>query len=145
MRASNLTIEPFRPAHFGRLDLQAAQAYVREYVTAGYLAGLAAGGPAYTILDGERAMFCGGLKEFSTERGMLWSYIARDAGVHFTRLHRYVKRFIGTVERAEITATCQTGFAVGARWLQMLDFRFVRPLGPFGLARVPHDLYLRVP
>ena len=89
-------------------------------------------------------MLLGGLVEFSAERGMLWSILSARAGGVLVRLHRYALRFIETVDRAEITATCQTGYAAGARWLGLLGFERWQALGPYGPAAVPHDLYLRV-
>lgn len=141
-RASDFTVEAFRPEHFGQIELQPAQAHTRAHTTLEHLERLACG-HAYTLREGSRVILCGGLAEIDYGRGMLWSYISRDAGAHFVRMHRYVSRFIATLPHHEITATCQEGFAQGRRWLELLDFTFVRALGPWGPARVPHDLYVR--
>lgn len=142
--ASDMVITRFIPEHFYALDLQPSQAYVRECTTLEHLVRLSEGGPCYSgIVDGH-VMFCGGLKEYGPDRGVLWSFIDRRAGAHFVRLHRYVERFLEVVDRPLIQATCRTGFEAGARWLSMLGFEFVRPLGPYGAAGMPHDLYLRV-
>ena len=144
MRAAEIVIERFRPEHFERIELQPSQAYVRAHTPRAKLEELAAAGPAYAALVGDRVLACGGLAERGPDAGILWSFIARDAGRHFVRLHRYVCRFLETVDRPEIFATCRSDFAEGRRWLELLGFDFLTPLGPYGPAGVPHDLFLRV-
>jgi len=143
-RASELTVERFVPAHFEALELQPSQAYVRAHTPREKLEELAAAGPAFTVRVGGRALICGGLAERGPDVGMLWSFVSRDTGRHFLRLHRVACRFIETVDRAQIFATCRSDFAEGRRWLELLGFDFHKPLGPYGPAGVPHDLYLRV-
>lgn len=142
--ASELTVARFVPAHFAALELQDSQRYVRDHMPIERLIRLANGGPAYTGFVDGRVICCGGLREYDENRGVLWSFIGRDAGPHFVQLHRYVARFIETVDRAHIQATCRTGFAAGARWLELLGFTWSRSLGPYGPACVPHDLFERV-
>lgn len=144
MRGNDLTVARFSPEHFDAIELQPAQAYVREHMTRAQLDRLALGGPAYTVLRDGRPVLLGGLVEFNAERGMLWSILSAHAGPVLLRLHRQTLRFLETVDRPEITATCQTGYAAGARWLALLGFEWWQALGPYGPARVPHDLYLRV-
>lgn len=141
--ASDFELVRFEPAHFDAIDLQDAQLISRAFTTPDYLADLAAG-PAYTLIRGGAPICAFGLKEFGPDRGMLWSYLARHSGPYLGRIRRCALRFLSVFDRPEITSTCQTGFAAGARLLSLLGFEFVRPLGPFGRAGIPHDLYLRV-
>lgn len=104
-----MTIEPFRPQDFAQLDLQPAQAYARAVMTPEYLAELATVGPAYTASIEGKVLFCGGLADHP-RYPMLWSYVGRDAGRHFLRLHRGVERFLQVFDRPLIAATCLTGF-----------------------------------
>lgn len=142
--ASDLRIARFVPAHFEALEPQPAQLYVREHTSPEQLRELAECGPAYTVLEGERVIFCGGLREYDAARGVLWSFVAADAGAHFVRIHRYVARFLEVFDRAHIQATCRTGFAAGARWLTMLGFTWSRSIGPYGPGGVSHELFERV-
>lgn len=142
--ASELRVVPFVPAHFDCIELQPAQAYVREYTTREHLAELASCGPAVTIIDGDRPILCGGMREYGAERGVLWSYLSADAGAHFIRLHRMTERFIEIFDRAHLQATCRTGFQAGARWLTLLGFTWSRSIGPYGPAGIPHELFERV-
>lgn len=144
INASNLSVLQFVPPHFDALELQPSQAYVRAYTGIEKLQELAERGPAYTILAGGRVIFCGGLREYGSQRGVLWSFIAPIAGDRFVAVHRHVCRFIETVERPYMQATCRSGFAAGARWLRMLGFQFEKPLGHYGPGQVPHDLFMRV-
>lgn len=139
-----MIVEPFKPEHFERLALQPAQEYARAYVTPHHLGILANEGPAYTISFGGQVLFCGGLIEDGPDRGMLWSYIAHDAGKHFLRIHRSVMRFLEVYDRPLIGAACLTGFEQGWRWLEQLGFTWHKQLGPFGPARRPHDFFMRV-
>lgn len=141
---SDRSIVRFDPAHFEGIELQPSQEYVRAHTPRERLQRLAERGPAYTFFAGGRVICCGGLYEYGPERGVLWSYVSRHAGPHFTWLHRCALRFLETVDRPHMQATCRTGFEQGARWLAMLGFRWSRSLGPYGPAGVPHELFERV-
>lgn len=142
--ASNLTIVRFVPEHFEQLRLQPSQEYVRAHTPRAHLDELAERGPAFSVFAEGKLICCGGLREYGPDRGVLWSFVARHAGRHFVALHRCAMRFLETVERPHIQATCRTGFTAGARWLSMLGFRWTRSLGPYGPAGVPHELFERV-
>lgn len=142
--ASRLTVVRFEPAHFDRLELQPSQEYVRAHTPRSHLEELASQGPAVSFFAGDRLICCGGLREYGPDRGVVWSYIDRRAGRHFVALHRCALRFLETVERSHMQATCRTGFEAGAHWLRMLGFTWSRSLGPYGPGRVPHELFERV-
>lgn len=142
--ASELRVVPFVPAHFDCIELQPAQAYVREYTTREHLAELASCGPAVTIIDGDRPILCCGMREYGPHRGVLWSYISPVPPRQFVRLHRIAERFIEICDRAHLQATCRTGFQAGARWLTLLGFTWSRSIGPYGPAGMPHELFERV-
>jgi len=143
-RRSDLRIAAFRPEHLEALDLQRAQAFSREHLTQPYLLELATTGPAFTVFAGETPIFCGGLREYGPERGILWAMISRDAGRHFVALHRRTRALIREwAKERDLFTACQAGFGAGARWLEMLGFTRVCALGPYGPAGVPHDLYRR--
>lgn len=142
--ASKLTIVPFEVEHFAELELQPSQAYLRAHTGIDRLRELAERGPAFSWFAADRLICCGGLREFGSDRGVLWSFVAAHAGAHFTALHRSSLRFLETVDRPLMQSTCRSGFEAGSRWLHMLGFRWSREIGPWGPMGVPHDLFERV-
>lgn len=139
-----MRLERFAPQHFHRMQLQPAQAYVRECTSDAHLDRLAKGGAAYAVLEGEEVILCGGACQIGADEVALWAFVSPAAGARMLRLSRYAARLIQTLNAGRIVATCQTGFAPGARWLAMLGLRRECHLGPFGPAGVPHDLWVRV-
>lgn len=138
-----MIIEPFTAEHFRAIRLQPSQEFLRQFVTDERCAWLASRGAAYSVLVDGEVMACGGVVEWSSTRGMVWAHLSRDLQPQMTAVHRVAMRLINTYPHLRLQATCQQGFAQGARWLQMLGFIFVRPLPEYGPTRSPHDLYLR--
>lgn len=124
-----MRIEVFKPEHLDRLRLQPAQAYFsREFSQPGY-ASLLGRGPAFTALDGDTVLGCGGAAELWPGRACVWSLLSDSAGPHMRAIHRAVSGFIDQLPYRRIEALVDAGFEPGHRWVKLLGFACETPDG----------------
>jgi len=84
-------------------------------------------GPAYTLVDENNIVLCGGIARDPQGQGWLWTFIKPTT--RFLTVHGYVKRFL-EVHPEPLTATAaQNG--QGCRWLQTLGFTRAESLAGF--------------
>lgn len=141
-----MRIEVFKPEHLERLQLQPAQAYfAREFSQPGY-ASLLAQGPAFTALDGEVVLGCGGAAELWPGRACVWSLLSESAGPHMMAITRAVRGFILQLPHRRIEALVDCDFEAGHRWARLLGFKCETPLGMRSFTPDGRDvcLYARV-
>lgn len=116
-----MTIVPYKAEHLLEMVLQPEQEYALPYVTPAHALALE-GEYAFTALVGGKPIAVGGVKELWKGRALCWTFIARDAGGHFTELHRAVKRLLEIVPYRRLEAEARCDFPQGHRWLKMLGF-----------------------
>lgn len=113
--------EPFAPWHLAAIDVQPGQPELGEHrLERG--AALSATGRCFTLLDGERVLFCGGALSTHENYATLWSAVARDAGAAMLAIERRVRRFIATLDERRVDTTVRAGFAPARRWIERLGF-----------------------
>lgn len=116
-----MIVVPYQAEHFERLRIQDAQA--KEYLAvSGAQAKALENEYAFTALDGEVVLGCGGLYEINQCRGLVWAYVGSEAGKHFTAIHRAVKSFLDIAPHPRIEADVAYDFAPGHRWIKLLGF-----------------------
>lgn len=110
--------EDFSPVHLTAFpDPLATVAYGQELVRRG---------PAYTVIDDQNILLCGGIARDDSGQGWLWSFVKPG---RFICLHGYVRRFIEVHPEPLIATADQSG--PGCRWLEALGFRRTEPLAGF--------------
>lgn len=116
-----MIVIPFRVDHFRAIDIQPAQARVRDMVRADDLAALEAGA-SYTCMHNRAVLACFGWIEIYPHRGSLWALLSASCGRHMTGMTRIAKRLIESApfRRLEIDVDCE--FEQGHRWARMLGF-----------------------
>lgn len=140
-----MLIVPYEPRHYEALTIQAAQMTMGPLSDEQRLA-LGTHGPSYSILDGERTLFCGGAVELWPGRAFVWAVLSGAIGTQFPGVHRAVLRFLEAVPYRRLETAVRSDFAEGQRWARMLAFTCETPggmlaYGPDGLS---YDLYARV-
>lgn len=134
-----IEIQPFHMEHLAALNVQPAQAWLVPHFQT--LAPLYESGPAYTVMRDGRPAACAGL--LWTSRGAhLWALLSRAAPM--VALTRAARRLF-EVYAVRLTATVETGFAAGIRWLEMLGFRRTETVPGFGSDGSDHHIYVREP
>lgn len=116
-----MKVVPFCVEHFEAIDIQPAQARVRDTVRAADLA-CALDKNAFTCLHEDRVLACFGWVEIYPHRGSLWALLSASCGPHLTGMTRIAKRLIDSLpfRRLEMDVDCD--FAAGHRWARMLGF-----------------------
>lgn len=108
---------------------------------------LANAGPSYTALDdeGKPIAICGVIKQWEG-RAVAWGLIGYNAGPHFVRITREVRRFLDTCRIRRIEASADARFPQSIRWLEMLGFKreTPEPMEGYGYDGRPCYLYSRV-
>lgn len=135
-------VRAFQPQDLASVDLQPVQEWIRPHLTLAYGIRLARD-PAFTLLDADQIIACGGIARFTDARPLLWSLVSRHARPHFLALHRVAQRLIACYDEPGLCATCEPGHEQGRRWLELLGFRPEGSLPNFGPDSSTHDLYGR--
>lgn len=140
-----MNIEPFKPEHLHRIELQKAQAMLSpEIVKPEYGPALVAAGPCYSIVDGDVVFACAGFYPQWDGRAIVWALVGANAGRHFLRLHRAVLRAFEIHPYRRVETCVLAGFSEGCRWAEMLGFEregYMRAYAPDGS---DFHLYARV-
>lgn len=140
-----MEIVKFRREHLEKLELQDAQADMREQLK----------DPAYGLmLEQCRFSFtgihdgviigCAGIQEVWEGRAIMWALLSKHAGVHFRSIHRAAMGFITQSEWRRIECVVEDGFDAGHRWAKLLGMEregLMRKYSPTG---VDFHLYSRI-
>jgi hypothetical protein len=124
-----MRIEAFRPEHLDRLQLQPAQAYFEQQFSQPGYASMLSNGPAFTALDGDVVLGCGGAAELWGDRACVWSLLSDRAGPHMMAITRAVRGFILQLPYRRIEALVDREFEAGHRWARLLGFECETPGG----------------
>ena len=135
---------PFKAAHLGAIQLQAAQMYLSEWVTVEQGEALEQS-PSYTAMLDDVPIGAAGVIPIWDGRSMAWSFISDTGPQLFLKCHRATKKFLDdcAVKRIEMTVDCD--HIAAHRWAKMLGFEMeaerMKAYAPDG-----HDcaLYARV-
>lgn len=77
-------------------------------------------------------------------RALVWAMLSQDAGKHFIKIHKAVKKALVECPFRRVEATVDIGFKAGHRWMKMLGFKpegYMRAYTPDGKDQM---LYARV-
>jgi len=117
---------PFKVEHAHQIALQKAQADMRELIDVNALQSRE-GSMAYTALEGDEVLACGGIIDVWPGRGLGWMFLSQNAGRRMLSITRAVKRAIEAYPLRRIEITVDDGFENGHQWARMLGFRLETP------------------
>lgn len=117
-----MKVIPFSADHFWAIDIQPAQAYVRDYVAHEDLKALEAQN-SFTCAKGDKVLACFGWVPLYPTRASLWALISGTSGPHFVGMTRIAKQLTEELDfkRLEMEVDCE--FEQGHRWARMLGFK----------------------
>lgn len=144
-----MEVVQFQPEHLIIMrdqGIQPTQALIVGSLLAdpAYAIALRDGGPSGTAVDGGRILGCAGVMKIWEGRGLAWSVLATDIGVHFVGFHRAVKYFIEHCELRRIEADVQADFPSAHRWMTLLGFEREASRRAYSPDGTDYDLYARV-
>ena len=116
-----IDVIPFKAEHFWAIDVQPAQAYVRDIAPPDQVDALETY-DSYTIISGDKLLCCFGFVEVHPTRAIMWGYLSAKCGPYMTPLTRIARRLIAALphKRVEIEVDCE--FEQGHRWARIMGF-----------------------
>jgi hypothetical protein len=134
-----MRIMPFQPSDLDEIDLQPAQAGLRPHLSE--LVQVYEQGVAVTVRSvAGHVLACAGLI-WTTRGAHIWALLSRNPPL--VTLHRMALRAFSVYPDVRMTATVETDFAPGQRWLEMLGFRRDILVEGLGLDGRDHYVYVR--
>jgi hypothetical protein len=117
-----MIVVPYKAEHLMALQLQRGQAYCAPFITEEY-ARLLEGKFALTALDDEgQPIMVAGVAPIWENRGLVWSFVGRNAGKHFVAIHKACLEVLDAAPYRRLEADTACEFKAGHRWLRMLGF-----------------------
>lgn len=118
-----MRVEPFDPAHVERLSVQPHQEGWRAEIMTTDLRALAtAPNRAWSVLEGEDTLACGGFVDLGQGRGRAWALLSTRPGM--VALTRIVRRGIELSGFRRIDCEVAANFQPARRWAEMLGFSY---------------------
>lgn len=139
-----MNVMPFEPSHIELLELQSAQRYVVSHICVEYLKRLQAVGPAASAEVDGKILACAGVAFQGFGMGVLWAFVSKDAGPHFVKLDRCVRRLLDLSNLKRIEATTEVSFTQGCRWLSLLGFENEGRMRAYGPTGEDHYRFARI-
>lgn len=120
-RRQPVKIVPYLPEHALRIKLQKAQQEDWFVINQDYANSLS-GGPAFTALEGDEVIACGGyIHEFGN--WIMWALLSDKAKNHMVRLSKVAARLM-TMSGETLWTVVTHGFDEGTRWVKMFGFEY---------------------
>lgn len=119
---------PFKPEHLATLRVQGVQAI--EFASLIDVAHKIALTDAWTILDAEKPLFCGGLVP-AGDTGLLWALLSPAAGARMFAITRMTARFLSRY-RGRVETWVRPDFVPACRWAEMFGLKR-QDLAPYGV------------
>lgn len=117
-----MQIIPFKGEHLFDLRLQHMQQEFHQQFTPQYGRALEDVGNGYTAMVDGKPIACAGLAEQWEGRALAWALIGQDAGPHFVRMVRGMRRALDMSRWRRIEAQVDAEFVEGIRLAVMLGF-----------------------
>lgn len=136
-----MNVIPFEPRHIGMMRVQTRQVMEVSSLTLPYLAQLTLAGPALSAEHDGQILACAGIASPGFGIGTLWACVSQDAGPHFVRLHKCMRRMLDIPRLRRIEASAEKDFFEGCRWLELLGFKSEGPLAHYGPNGEDHIRY----
>lgn len=138
-----MKIVAFHASHLRDLQLQDAQQYFNaEFGNPDYGLQLQASRYAFTGMADGRVIGCAGVHELWAGRAVAWALLSKDAGRHFTTIHKAASGFFKATPFRRIEAVVEDGFTEGHRWVKLLGFTNETPEGMAGYSPTGTKFYL---
>lgn len=131
---------PFQPEHLANLRAQSEQSIEVSALTPQLAAGLAST-DAWTILDGDEPLFCGGVVEYQGA-AVLWAALSARIGMRMIIVNRMCQRYL-RAQTLRIETSVRTEFAAGCRWAELMGFKRGELLPHEGFDGSDHYRYVR--
>lgn len=120
-----MIVRPWKPGDTQKLELQPSQQYLVEMGLLDVdLTELSEHALAWVIEEDGEIFVIAGLAPQWENRALIWSYVSKNAGRHFRKIHKIANRFLDQADYRRIEATVDVGFEAGVRWIEMLGFKY---------------------
>jgi hypothetical protein len=100
-------------------------------------------GLAFAVIDGDRVVAIGGVRNVWQDRGIAWGLLASGIGATMVPITRAVRRFLSVCPTRRIEAEVAADHEEGRRWIEMLGFEREGRMRAYWGGK-DFDLYARV-
>lgn len=122
-----MSVVPFRAEHLLRFDFQPAQRWLADYKFVNSIVTLE-GAHAWTVLDDNGPLCCGGAYELWSGRAHVWAYLSsRVSARNMVRIQRVAFNAIEALPFRRCEAAVEVGFKPGHRLVKSLGFQCETP------------------
>jgi hypothetical protein len=137
-------IVPFEAEHLSKIKLQNAQLSVSDMLNNPDYAKMLEGTNAWTLIDGDEVLCCGGMLKMWEGRSVAWALMSANAGRKFMEIHRNVAAAFRMCPDRRVEIAVDSEFPQGKRWAKMLGLTYEGTMKGYGVDGRDHDLYARV-
>jgi hypothetical protein len=142
-----MRVVPFHAEHALAFQVQPGQRHEWPTISREEAERLASGGPCYSAVgeDGTVYAMAGVIPQWPG-RAIAWAMIAYNAGPHFLRITREVRRYLDECGHERVEASVDALFPQAIRWIEMLGFEreTPEPMRRYGFKGRPAYLYARI-
>lgn len=131
---------PFKPEHLAALRAQPEQAVEISAITPQVAATLEHTN-AWTVLDGDEPLCCGGVVEYQGV-GLMWAAVSGSVGTRLLAVTRVGLRYL-RAQTIRVETSVRTEFTAGCRWAEILGFRREHLMPAEGFDGSDHYKYVR--
>jgi len=141
-----MILMPYRPFHLKAIEVQDAQSDAVGQIQNEWAVSLEQAGPAYTLMDKNIVLGCGGLVIQWTGRAMAWTLLSKElTGTKFLRAHKEATRFLNSQDIKRIEMVVDHEHIQGHRWAEMLGFEWEGLMRGYSqFSQRDCDLYARI-
>lgn len=119
----------FKASHLENIDLQEAQKDALDNMTDAEKQYMYTSEFAYSILEGEKVLACGGIVKLWEGRAHAWSLISGAIGRNYVALHKIVLRAMNLLDYDRVEMDVLAAHKEAVRWAEMLGFYNETPNG----------------
>jgi hypothetical protein len=116
-----MIVLPFEKEHLQRMVIQQRQQGLEHLLTEEIYAALA-NSQAYTALDEQEVLACGGTVELAPGRACAWAYVSANVGSRMKFVTKVAHRFLAAAQFRRIEMDVDCDFPQAHRWAKMLGF-----------------------
>jgi len=123
-----MRVVPFQPEHVLALKIQPRQSHEYPIISREEAERMLAAGPGFSAIGEDGTIYgAAGIIPQWPGRAIAWAMFAYNAGPHFVRITREVRRYLDTCGYERIEAAVDAMFPQAIRWIEMLGFERETP------------------
>jgi len=126
-----MQIVPFEPEHVEKFVNYGGQEHLVSVFKPREILELKEKGDAFTAMDGDRVVGCGGVIALTAFRGVAWGLFQKTGTADFLAIHMATRRYLRNCRFRRVEAYVDPLSPPAMRWIALLGFTLERPYIPY--------------